>query len=148
MHEEAKNLILQRIKILVREIISCRPITEEQLIEGFNFSQRQKTHPEECICYREAKPCHDLNGKLNCTFCYCPGYDLKREQGGCKFGNPEGKGKEIDFPNNGIRRIWDCSNCTFPHQKQNTINFLQKVGIQNKTFEELEESFKELFGVA
>lgn len=47
-------------------------------------------------------PCHkDME---DCTFCYCPFYPCKKETLGAyvKIGN---------------KRIWDCSNCAWIHQK-------------------------------
>jgi len=48
-------------------------------------------------------PCHDLNEDFNCLFCFCPLYDR-------------------DCPGNYTmleNKIKDCSDCTFPHRKEN-----------------------------
>lgn len=52
-------------------------------------------------------PCHNTEDleEFNCLFCYCPLYSLGEECGG----NPV-------FLENGIK---DCSQCVFPHKKQN-----------------------------
>lgn len=52
-------------------------------------------------------PCHKIEDseEFNCLFCYCPLFSLGKECGG----NPV-------FLKNGVK---DCSNCTFPHKKQN-----------------------------
>lgn len=52
-------------------------------------------------------PCHDTEDmeEFNCLFCYCPLYSLGEKCGG----NPV-------FLENGIK---DCSQCAFPHKKQN-----------------------------
>lgn len=62
-------------------------------------------------------PCHETEDleEFNCLFCYCPLYSLGEECGG----NPV-------FLENGIK---DCSQCVFPHKKQNydrVINALKK----------------------
>lgn len=62
-------------------------------------------------------PCHDTEDmeEFNCLFCYCPLYSLGEKCGG----NPV-------FLENGIK---DCSQCAFPHKKQNydkVINALKK----------------------
>ena len=62
-------------------------------------------------------PCHNTEDleEFNCLFCYCPLYSLGEECGG----NPV-------FLENGIK---DCSQCVFPHKKQNydiVINALKK----------------------
>lgn len=53
----------------------------------------------------EYYPCHDMDD-INCLFCFCPLYSTD-----CT-GNPlyieSDKGK-----------VKDCSNCTFPHKKEN-----------------------------
>lgn len=52
-------------------------------------------------------PCHDGLNQINCLFCYCPLYNIEN----CP-GNPVYKEKDG-------RRIKVCTNCTFPHQKEN-----------------------------
>lgn len=52
-------------------------------------------------------PCHSGLDKaeFNCLFCYCPLYTLGRECGG-----------NYRYTANGIK---DCTNCSFPHRKDN-----------------------------
>ena len=66
--------------------------------EGFDFFQNH-------AC--EYFPCHkvDTPENFNCLFCYCPLYAL----GDKCCGNP----KFLD------NKIKDCSNCTFPHKREN-----------------------------
>lgn len=71
------------------------------------------------FCNKECEyfPCHKVENPddFNCLFCYCPLYTLGKECGG----NPT-------FLENGVK---DCSNCTFPHKKQNyekIINAMKK----------------------
>lgn len=52
-------------------------------------------------------PCHKGTDGINCLFCYCPLYRLEN----CP-GNPKYKQK-------GDKTIKVCTNCTFPHQKEN-----------------------------
>jgi len=54
-------------------------------------------------------PCHDKNKLEDCTFCYCPKYP-------CGHLN---LGKMLD---NGI---WDCSGCTWIHEKQRVDNIFE-----------------------
>lgn len=51
-------------------------------------------------------PCHKIKNKdeFNCIFCYCPLYFLNN----CK--------QNYKIINNNIK---DCSNCIFPHKKEN-----------------------------
>lgn len=69
------------------------------------------------FCNRECEffPCHKVENteEFNCLFCYCPLYSLGTECGG----NPV-------FLENGIK---DCSNCMFPHKKQNYDKIIEKL---------------------
>ena len=55
-----------------------------------------------CICF----PCHDESKLQDCTFCFCPLYPCKNEK----------LGKYLSVPHEGL--VWDCSNCTWPHEKE------------------------------
>jgi len=104
MHELAKKLIGKRIDILLDE---------------WDFEERKNKHPEECVCYR-GKPCHDIK-ELNCFFCYCPNYDLSVKEERCNINSP--KGKYFNAPSG---KILDCSDCDFPHKKENAKKILMK----------------------
>lgn len=105
-------------------------ITQEKHIEAIlhdsSFLVRQKTHPELCPCYRCGRPCHDTLSpeELNCQYCLCPEYDSSKEEGGCKINSDKGKW----FPN--IRkptgRVWDCSDCDYPHRLENARKIMRR----------------------
>ena len=60
-------------------------------------------------------PCHptDDEENFNCLFCYCPLYALGKKCGGnCNFDNPA--------------KIKDCSQCLFPHKKENYQKVIDK----------------------
>ena len=50
-------------------------------------------------------PCHEMEGELNCLFCYCPLYALGEACGG-----------NFTYTASGIK---DCSACLFPHVREN-----------------------------
>ena len=106
-----------------RKIIARRRGTKNS---DWDFDVRSKTHPEECPPYYQAnKPCHGFSREgFNCYLCLCPGYNLDVEEGGCNFGNPQGKGYLLDKPDG--KRIWDCSSCTFPHEKEKENECLRR----------------------
>ena len=55
-------------------------------------------------------PCHEVDGELNCMFCYCPLYFL-------------------DCPGNYTMidgKIKDCSACIFPHQGEKSWDLVQE----------------------
>ncbi|WP_338000856.1 cysteine-rich small domain-containing protein [Acetobacterium paludosum] len=60
-------------------------------------------------------PCHKADdiSKFNCLFCYCPLYALGKD---CR-GN-------FVFTDKGIK---NCSNCNYPHQKENYDGVLEKL---------------------
>jgi len=55
------------------------------MLEIFSFDSMCEKFPDFCPCYKDKKPCHDIEGsELNCFFCFCPEYDNSVEEGGCK----------------------------------------------------------------
>lgn len=63
----------------------------------------------ECEYY----PCHNME-EINCLFCFCPMYFYSKCPG------------QFNILDNGIK---DCSNCQFPHKKENyhkIMNLLKK----------------------
>ena len=61
-------------------------------------------------------PCHKgaNSDNFNCLFCYCPLYALGEECGG-----------NTTYLENGVK---ECSNCTFPHNKDNYNKIMEKLG--------------------
>lgn len=59
-------------------------------------------------------PCHKNvpEEDFNCLFCYCPLYALGKKCGG-----------NCTYIEGGIK---DCSNCTFPHHRENYIRVLAR----------------------
>lgn len=111
MHDKAKTLINIRI---------------EKILEEYSFEKRKDNNLEECPCYISKKPCHETEG-LNCLLCYCPAYDLSTEQGGCTIGNPQKKGYFLEHDSFPSGKIWDCSNCDYPHREENIKVYLEKI---------------------
>lgn len=59
-------------------------------------------------------PCHEGvdEENFNCLFCYCPLYALGKKCGGNYSYNEYG--------------YKDCTNCTFPHQKNNYASLIMR----------------------
>ena len=91
-------------------------------IEIFSFKRMSEKFPEFCKCYGEKKQCHQCSD-MNCFFCFCPEYE-NSEEGGCKIKSKDGKWFYNDKLPKG--RIWDCSSCSYPHQKENAEKMLKK----------------------
>ncbi len=106
-HENARELIERRIKTILDE---------------WDYEKRKIAKPDECPCYSSGK-CHAISD-LNCFFCFCPNYDLCVEEGGCNLGNPLGKGKW--FIRQDGTKIWDCSDCEYPHKRENVEKMLRE----------------------
>lgn len=106
MHELATGIILKN---------------NQELISEWDFEARKKVNTYGCICYEKNKKCHDID-ELNCFFCYCPNYDRTVKEGLCKIDSPDGK--YIDTSNG---KILDCSDCTFPHTRENAIKLLENL---------------------
>lgn len=60
-------------------------------------------------------PCHKVKeaDNFNCLFCYCPLYAKGEKCGG-----------NFTYTENGIK---NCSNCLFPHKKENYEKVLKKL---------------------
>ncbi len=89
----------------------------DKIIKEFGFYNRKLKNSEECICYKEGKPCHNISeDELNCFLCYCPEYRIDIEEGGCKINSPGGKWLINEkLP---VGKIWDCSDCEIPHREE------------------------------
>lgn len=59
----------------------------------------------------EFYPCHKIEGKFNCLFCYCPLYHIS-ECGG-----------DFTIEDN----IKNCQNCTIPHEVENYDLIISKI---------------------
>jgi len=69
----------------------------------------------ECKYY----PCH-RNEHINCLFCYCPLYGFEN----C-LGNPR-------YISKGDRQIKVCTDCTFPHERENYPRIIEFLAQKNK----------------
>lgn len=97
----------------------------QKIIKEFNFKNRKAKYPDACPCYKD-KPCHNIpEEKLNCFLCYCPEYISNLEEGGCKINSQKGKWFfDKRLPKG---KIWDCSNCDYPHKEEIVEKYLKKL---------------------
>ncbi len=108
---------------LLKKVIESRI---DLIVIDFNYEKRKKEYPYECPCNSSGK-CHEIED-LNCFFCYCPWYNNQSPEGGCKIDNPLGKGKWFERKGHSISdRIWDCSDCIYPHQEKTVREALRKI---------------------
>lgn len=73
---------------------------------GFKYFENR-----ECEFY----PCHGIEN-INCLFCFCPLYNIE-DCGGNAECIKDSMGREIK----------DCSNCVFPHIKENYDHVIKKL---------------------
>jgi len=64
-------------------------------------------------------PCHELDeNNFSCLYCYCIYYDTESHEGGCLSQN--GTGNWFIYEKDGkTNKVWDCSRCIYPHEKEN-----------------------------
>jgi len=95
----------------------------ERIIKEFDFENQKKNKPDKCICYSKGK-CHKIES-LNCFLCYCPEYENSDESGGCRIKSLKGKWIFNEKLSSG--KIWDCSDCDYPHKRELVEKHLKKV---------------------
>ena len=86
-------------------------LTNDEVIEYFDFDNMVKNEPEFCPLYKENKKCHDME-KLNCYLCACPLFRLDTNRSYCEINSKYGASKE----GKGGFIHQNCSNCTIPHK--------------------------------
>lgn len=86
-------------------------LSDDEVIEYFDFENMVKNEPDFCILYKENQKCHDLK-ELNCYFCACPNFRVGESKSFCSINSKDGGSME----HNGYIHQ-DCSKCTVPHHK-------------------------------
>lgn len=106
------------------------------LIESNRLANRRLQNPNSCPCYN-GNSCHPNldDSRLICLFCICPYYDNNTKEGGCNVNSQYGKW--FYHKNLPKGRIWDCSDCEFPHIEKNVRIYLESFSV--KQLEELNE---------
>jgi len=110
-------------KALIKKLSA---LSDEALIDYFDFENMCKEEPDFCPLYNEHKKCHDT-AKLNCYLCACPYFKFddtgittqsgKTIYSTCMINAKEGKTFETE---DAIHL--DCSACLLPHKEA----FIQK----------------------
>lgn len=94
------------------------------IIKETSFEIRSQKHPNECPYYEKRTSCHNIED-LNCFLCICPEYSSDKDEGGCKLNHQSGKWHS-PYPYSQSRRVWDCSDCPFPHFPTYVEQYLRK----------------------
>lgn len=98
----------QKHKALVEKLSH---LSDDELIEYFDFDNMVQNEPDFCILYKENKKCHDID-ELNCYFCACPNFRLANEKSFCAIDSKDGG--SIESPDGFVHQ--DCSKCSVPHK--------------------------------
>ena len=97
--------------------------TIDETLLAYRYETRKKSHPKECPLYNMDLKCHKMD-ELNCYGCMCFYYDTSKIEGGCLNNNPQSKGIWYEHQALPLGKVWDCSDCTFPHIEKNIIEYL------------------------
>jgi len=107
-------------KFIVEKLVS-QGLSQEQIIDYFDFENMVKKEEEFCPLYVENKKCHDMES-LNCYLCACPNFRFKDEgiekvEDKTKFSicNIESKDGRAGVYGEAIHQ--DCSGCGVPHHR-------------------------------
>jgi len=97
-------------------------LTQEAIIEYFDFESMKTKEPDFCPLYAEDKKCHDMES-LNCYLCSCPNFrfsddgiksvERKTQYSYCNIDSKDGKQGVY-----GDKIHQDCSRCQVPHTKE------------------------------
>lgn len=144
MDKKTANWLAERIQIISNEIEKTG-WNIKKLTSNFKFENRMVSHPEECSLYEKGNFCHDGNGEEKyCLLCSCNHYDLSKDKGGCRVGNPFGTGELFDRSEYRLPEIFDCGNCLYPHSERATQSFLRYVKKKSSWGKVLEEVLENL----
>ena len=117
-YESWFNQFATKHKAIVNKLVK-KGLSNEEIIEYFDFDNMVKEENDFCPLYKENKKCHNMK-ELNCYLCACPNfrfndegittYNDKKILSQCNINN----GEKL-FGGGGIHQ--DCSRCTVPHHK-------------------------------
>ena len=105
-----------------KEIVdSLGDLSDDELIEYFDFDNMKVKHPDFCPLYPKNQKCHDME-KLNCYLCACMHFRFN-DNGIKKAGDKtiysycgiDSKNSSRFENETSIHN--DCSNCKVPHKK-------------------------------
>lgn len=131
-------------RIIVDRLIA-EGLSEEEIIDYFDFDNMVSKEPEFCYLYPDNKKCHNVES-LNCYLCACPLFrfsddgigkkDLKVIYSECYVNSK--LGIQSDF---GEAVHLDCSGCTVPHGRKyvrknydtNWYKIMEKCNVGKKT---------------
>jgi len=89
-------------------------LSDDEVIEYFDYENMVKSEPDFCPLFKEPKKCHDID-ELNCYLCACPNFRLSQTKSTCNINSKDG-GSIVSKKDGFIHQ--DCSKCSVPHTKE------------------------------
>lgn len=86
-------------------------LSDEELIQYFDFDNMVKNEPNFCVMYKTNEKCHDIE-TLNCYLCACPNFRVGEKSSTCDIKSKDGG--SMTAPDGFIHQ--DCSKCSVPHK--------------------------------
>ena len=86
-------------------------LSDDELIEYFDFDNMVKKEPDFCLLYATNEKCHKIE-KLNCYLCACPHFRVGEKSSTCDIKSKHGG----SFTSEDGFIHQDCSGCTIPHK--------------------------------
>ena len=106
-----KNWIEQHSKKHKTIVDKLSHLSDDEIIDYFDFENMVKNEPNFCPLYKDHKKCHNIE-KLNCYLCACPLFRLDTNKSYCAINSKYGS--QIEGKNGFIHQ--NCSNCLIPHK--------------------------------
>jgi len=88
-------------------------LSDDEIINYFDFSNMVQFEPDFCPLYKDNKPCHEMEN-LNCYLCACPNFRVGESKSYCDINSKDGG--SMTAPDGYIHQ--DCSKCLVPHKKE------------------------------
>ncbi|WP_457749719.1 hypothetical protein [Sulfurimonas sp.] len=108
-------------KKIVEKLLT-QDLTQEKIIEYFDFENMKEKESDFCPLYAQNKKCHDMK-ELNCYLCSCPNFrfsdagiqsiENKIQYSFCSIDSKDGRQGVY-----GEKIHQDCSRCQVPHTKE------------------------------
>ncbi len=93
-------------------------LSDDQIIDYFDFDNMVINEPDFCPLYKERKKCHNIQ-ELNCYLCACPLFRLDKTKSRCEINSKFGS--QIIAKDGFVHQ--NCSYCDIPHKK----SYIKKV---------------------
>ncbi len=96
----------------------------DEIVNATSFDFRRNYFQKACPYYSmyPITKCHDLDD-LNCFLCACPNYASDKLEGGC---NINGAGGKVTYHENlPVGEVWDCSDCSINHHRENVKSYIR-----------------------